>query len=404
MAQVINTNISSLNAQRNLNTSQSTLATSLQRLSSGLRINSAKDDAAGLAIADRMTSQVRGLNQAVRNANDGVSLAQTAEGALQETGNILQRMRELAIQSSNATNSATDRRALQSETNQLQAELNRISSTTNFNGLKLLDGSFTTQSFQVGANARETISVSVAGASGEILGAEQVSSQISAAKGASTTTLAGSKLGATAAPTTTAALARTANDFSSATTARITDAAGATVDVSIAATSTAAEVAATLNAAAGVEAAGYNAMTLNFADILNHATKNTVDAGDIVSFDISTDAGTAQTVSYVVGATDAATRTNIQTALQTAVTAINTANNDSDLSLDGASGFATSDAIAISSASGKDPVSSFEELFFIACANLKFRLEHCSSVECVRRKSFVQSRVAAFERFSSPKA
>jgi len=354
MPQIINTNIASLNAQRNLNTSQSALATSLQRLSSGLRINSAKDDAAGLAIADRMTSQIRGLNQAARNANDGVSLAQTAEGALQETGNILQRMRELAIQSSNATNSASDRKSLQSEANQLMSELNRISETTNFNGLNLLDGTFTTQTFQVGANANQTISVSVAGASAETLGAEQVASQISTAKGANTATLNGTKLGATAAVTTTAALARTANDFSTATIARITNPAGTTADVSIPATSTAAETAALLTAATGVEAVGYNAATLDFTAILNHATLNTVDAGDIVSFDLSTDAGTAQTVSYVVGATDAATRTNIVAALGTAVAAINTANGNSDLSVSGSSTFSTADSINISSASGVD--------------------------------------------------
>ena len=174
MAQVINTNISSLNAQRNLNTSQSALATSLQRLSSGLRINSAKDDAAGLAIADRMTSQIRGLNQASRNANDGISLAQTAEGALGETNNILQRIRELAIQSSNATNSSSDRLALQSEVNQLSSELNRISNTTSFNGLKLLDGSFLAQNFQVGAEAFQTINVSVGSAAGTDLGINKI--------------------------------------------------------------------------------------------------------------------------------------------------------------------------------------------------------------------------------------
>ena len=354
MPAIINTNMASLNAQRNLTQSQSALSTSLQRLSSGLRINSAKDDAAGLAIADRMTSQVRGLNQAVRNANDGVSLAQTAEGALQETGNILQRMRELSIQSANATNSASDRKSLQSEANQLMAELNRISETTNFNGLNLLDGTFTTQNFQVGANANQTIAVSVAGASAETLGAEQVTSQISSAQGINTAALNGTKLGATAAVTTTAALARTANDFSTATTARITNPAGTTVDVSIAATSTAAETAALLTAATGVEAAGYNAATLDFTAILNHATLNTVDAGDIVSFDLSTDAGSAQAVSYVVGATDAATRTNIETALGTAIAAINTANGNSDLSISGSSGFATGDALTIASASGVD--------------------------------------------------
>jgi flagellin len=157
MTAAINTNIASLNAQRNLNTSQSGLATSLQRLSSGLRINSAKDDAAGMAIADRMTSQIRGLNQATRNANDGISLAQTAEGALSTSGDMLQRIRELAVQSSNATNSSSDRQAIQSEVGQLTSELNRIAQTTSFNGQNLLDGSMGTANFQVGANANQTI-------------------------------------------------------------------------------------------------------------------------------------------------------------------------------------------------------------------------------------------------------
>jgi len=157
MASVINTNIASLNAQRNLTTSQSSLSTSLQRLSSGLRINSAKDDAAGLAISDRMSSQIRGMNQAMRNANDGVSLAQTAEGALASSGDILQRIRELAVQSSNATNSASDRQALQSEVGQLASELNRVAQTTNFNGQNLLDGTMGTATFQVGADANQTI-------------------------------------------------------------------------------------------------------------------------------------------------------------------------------------------------------------------------------------------------------
>src|SRR5690606_34014937 len=140
--QVINTNSASLNAQRNLNRSQNALNTSLERLSSGLRINSAKDDSAGLAISERMTSQIRGLNQAARNANDGISLAQTAEGALGEIGNNLQRIRELAVQSANATNSSSDRQALQAEVNQLAAEIDRVATQTDFNGTKLLDGSF----------------------------------------------------------------------------------------------------------------------------------------------------------------------------------------------------------------------------------------------------------------------
>ncbi|MEO8163844.1 MAG: flagellin [Betaproteobacteria bacterium] len=157
MPQIINTNIASLNAQRNLNTSQSSLAMSLQRLSSGLRINSAKDDAAGLAISERFTAQIRGLDQARRNANDGISLAQTAEGSLQSAGDILQRMRELAIQSANASNSATDRAVINSEVQQLAQELQRVATTTEFNSQKLLDGSFTSASFQVGANANQTI-------------------------------------------------------------------------------------------------------------------------------------------------------------------------------------------------------------------------------------------------------
>ena len=159
MPQVINTNVMSLNAQRNLSTSGGQLATALQRLSSGLRINSAKDDAAGLAIAERFTTQIRGLNQAARNANDGISLAQTGEGALAEITNNLQRIRELAVQSANSTNSASDREALNQEVEQRLAEIERVASQTSFNGQKILDGTFGTAAFQVGANAGETISI-----------------------------------------------------------------------------------------------------------------------------------------------------------------------------------------------------------------------------------------------------
>lgn len=171
MPQVINTNVASLNSQRNLNSTQSQLGVSLQRLSSGLRINSAKDDAAGLAISERFTTQIRGLNQATRNANDAISLAQTAEGALGEYGNILQRVRELAIQSANATNSSSDRQALNNESQQLIAEMTRISSQTQFNGQSILDGSFSAAQFQVGANANQTISVTIGDASTDALGA-----------------------------------------------------------------------------------------------------------------------------------------------------------------------------------------------------------------------------------------
>mgnify|MGYP001627496270 CR=1 FL=1 len=174
MPSIINTNISSLTAQRNLATSQASLSQAIQRLSSGLRINSAKDDAAGLAISERFTSQIRGLNQAVRNANDGISLAQTAEGALKASSDILQRVRELAVQSANASNSAGDRQALQQEVGQLVAELDRISQTTEFNGQKLLDGTFGTAQFQVGANANQTIVAATANLRTTVYGNNQV--------------------------------------------------------------------------------------------------------------------------------------------------------------------------------------------------------------------------------------
>jgi len=159
MGQVINTNILSLNAQRNLNSSQGQLATALERLSSGLRINSAKDDAAGLAISERFTTQIRGLNQAVRNANDGISFAQTAEGALSNMGDSMQRIRELAVQSANDTNSAQDRQALNNEVQALIAEVGRVAGSTEFNGQAILDGTLSNLTFQVGANQGQTISV-----------------------------------------------------------------------------------------------------------------------------------------------------------------------------------------------------------------------------------------------------
>ncbi|MDP1654751.1 MAG: flagellin [Hylemonella sp.] len=159
MSTSINTNIASLNAQRNLSASASSLGTSMQRLSSGLRVNSAKDDAAGLAIAERMSVQTKGLSVAARNANDGISLAQTAEGALGKVGDMLQRMRELAVQSANASNSASDRTALNAEMTQLRSEIDRVAKTTTFNGQKVLDGSFAGAVFQVGANSGDNITV-----------------------------------------------------------------------------------------------------------------------------------------------------------------------------------------------------------------------------------------------------
>ena len=190
--QVINTNMMSLNSQRNLSKSADSLATSLQRLSSGLRINSAKDDAAGLAISERFTTQIRGMDQAARNANDGISLSQTAEGAMGEIGNNLQRIRELAVQSRNATNSASDRAALNAEAQQLKSEIDRVASQTNFNGVKVLDGSFATQAFQGGANQGETISVSsIVNASSAALGTYSRATVTGAAASAFTAVTAG---------------------------------------------------------------------------------------------------------------------------------------------------------------------------------------------------------------------
>lgn len=176
MAQVINSNISSLNSQRNLSTSQASLSTSLQRLSSGLRINSAKDDAAGLAISERFTSQIRGNQQAARNANDGISLAQTAEGGLSTAGDLLQRIRELAVQSANGTNSDSDRASIQNEVSSLAQELDRVANTTQFNGQNVLDGSLTAAQFQVGANANQTINVGVQSARATDIGNNTTSS------------------------------------------------------------------------------------------------------------------------------------------------------------------------------------------------------------------------------------
>jgi flagellin len=184
MALTLNTNIASLNAQRNLGKTQIALDRAMERLSSGLRINSAKDDAAGLGISNRMTTQIRGLNQAVRNANDGISLSQTAEGALQESTNILQRIRELAVQSANDTNSAGDRASLQAEVDQLLEEMDRIATSTQFNGRNLLDGSMTGATFQVGANEGQVITFNIGSATIASLGVDSI--DISTQAGAGT--------------------------------------------------------------------------------------------------------------------------------------------------------------------------------------------------------------------------
>ncbi|MEZ8188303.1 flagellin, partial [Shewanella sp. 5S214] len=175
MAISVNTNVTSMKAQNTLNGANGGLKTSMERLSSGLRINSAKDDAAGLQISNRLTSQINGIGVAMRNANDGISIAQTAEGSMQESTNILQRMRDLSLQSANGSNSSDDRSAMQKEISSLQTELTRISDTTSFGGQKLLDGSYGSQKFQVGSSANETISVSLSSTAANKIGNNTVS-------------------------------------------------------------------------------------------------------------------------------------------------------------------------------------------------------------------------------------
>ncbi|ADN75235.1 flagellin domain protein [Ferrimonas balearica DSM 9799] len=183
MAITVNTNVTSMTAQRNLNGASASMQTSMERLSSGLRINSAKDDAAGLQISNRLTSQVRGLDVAMRNANDGISIAQTAEGAMQESTNILQRMRDLSLQSANGSNSGEDRTAMQKEISALQTELNRIAETTSFGGQTLLDGSYGSQSFQVGSNSNETINIALRSTDSGSIGSSQIGQTVGTVAG-----------------------------------------------------------------------------------------------------------------------------------------------------------------------------------------------------------------------------
>jgi len=289
MPQIINTNIASLNSQRNLNTSQTALSTALQRLSSGLRINSAKDDAAGLAISERFTAQIRGLDQARRNANDGISLAQTAEGALQSAGDILQRIRELAVQSANASNSTSDRAALNSEVQQLTQELQRIASTTEFNGQKLLDGSFTTAVFQVGANANQTIVATSNNFQTQSYGSYRLGGLVAYTETGVGDLVKGS-VGATLGDTNRAQMARIVADDGSVV------AAGGSID---------------LNTASGTTTIRYNAgaSAKEMADLIN-ASDSGVKASAVTSFvlggaagEAAPEAGTATTGRFLQGKT-----------------------------------------------------------------------------------------------------
>lgn len=249
MAQVINTNIASLNSQRNLTTSQASLSTSLQRLSSGLRINSAKDDAAGLAISERFSSQIRGNTQAARNANDGISLAQTAEGGLSTAGDLLQRIRELAVQSANGTNSDSDRKSIQGEVSALSSELDRVANTTQFNGQNVLDGSLTSAQFQVGANSGQTINVGVQSARATDIGNNTATSAYGGAAGG----------------TISDAFAGSKNNVAANETVTFNSGAGVTTNVNVKANDSAKVIAANINSqssSSGVTATATTTATL----------------------------------------------------------------------------------------------------------------------------------------------
>ena len=290
MALSINTNVASLNAQRNLGATQNSLAKSMERLSSGLRINSAQDDAAGLAISNRMTSQIRGLDQAVRNANDGISLAQTAEGAMQESTNLLQRMRELSVQSANASNSSADRSALNAEVNQLKNEMNRIANTTTFNGLNILDGSFNEQKFQVGANANETITVDINSMRAGSLGRHaNNSTNTTANRGTGSTTAA-----ATALPG--------ANTIASQTLT-ISGNRGSNTGITVAAGATAEAIATSINdvsAGTGVEATAITTATLAGLSASGTVTLTLDSAGTAATVSAAVTSGDLENLSKVI--------------------------------------------------------------------------------------------------------
>jgi flagellin len=331
MALTINTNVASLNAQRNLGKSQSALNKSMERLSSGLRINSAKDDAAGLAISDRMTSQIRGLNQAVRNSNDGISLAQTAEGALQESTNLLQRMRELAVQSSNDTNSASDRSSLQSEVNQLKSEMTRIAETTTFNGKNLLDGSLSSAQFQVGANANETISFGISSAKASDLGSNERATDNTVGIEAGTYVNAASAAGIEMGAVQSAATGTTDNGLTGETIT-IRDSTGTAVgSYTAAANATAAAIAAGVDALTGVSATASNQVTFaGVADVGTGTVSIASGAGAVVTIAAGVDVtDAAATLAAITGHGNYAT-SGFTAALNDAGTGVVISNTDGD--------------------------------------------------------------------------
>ena len=337
MTSTINTNIQSLNAQRNLSMSQSSLSTSMQRLSSGLRINSAKDDAAGLAIAERMTSQVRGLNQASRNANDGISLAQVAEGALGNASSTLQRIRELAVQSANATNSASDRAALNQEVGQLTAELDRIAKTAQFNGQNILDGSFTSSTFQVGANANQNIVATTGNFSTNKYGNYRLGSEVATTPGGKGDLVVGSKAGARASQATLAANIKAPSPVAADPTFRIDGAAGSAV-IGVAQGQSAKSLAAAINAQSGTTGVTATAQT--------STELGAFTAGTSYSLSVKSNNAVPANVSFTIGSLD-------PDGLASAVTAFNEKSSSTGIvaKLNDAG-----NGISLSNASGEDIV------------------------------------------------
>ena len=332
MAQTINTNVASLNAQRNLTASQGSLSTSLQRLSSGLRINSAKDDAAGLAISDRMTSQIRGLNQASRNANDAISLSQTAEGALKSSSDILQRIRELAVQSANATNSAGDRAALNAEVGQLASELNRMAQTTQFNGQNLLDGSLSSSVFQVGANANQTITAITSNFTTSKYGNNRIGSSVASTAGGTGDLVMGSTAGTRA----SAAVAKATSTIAADATFAVAGSLG-TATVGISAGDSAKTIAANINAKTGTTGVSATARTeINATAFVANAS---------YTLDITSDNSTAATVSFTVGAA------NNADGLAAAINAINDKSSNTGVT---AKLNSAGNGITLTNASGND--------------------------------------------------
>jgi flagellin len=299
----INSNIASLAAQNNVNKTQNALTSAITRLSSGLRINSAADDAAGLAISDRMTAQINGLNQAAQNANDGISLAQTADGALASVSDNLQRIRELAVESANATNSSSDRASLQLEVSQLQSEIDRVATQTQFNGINLLDGSFTAQAFQVGANAGQTITVSsIASARSSALGQYQGYNLTNQAIGTASNTAAAETV--TIGGGAAVALGTIAND-AKALSAAINASGVAGLTATANATSVAG-VATTTAGTAGTANLSINGLTITVTNAVNAATDRAnavaaINAQSAATGVVASDNGTGVTLAAADG-------------------------------------------------------------------------------------------------------